>query len=78
MKHRSSFLFIQKVTIDYELKYILENDHKPSRTIPETQIQKTPPQIQWFIMFLQNYNFTVEYISWKDLVCSDTMSRPPL
>ena len=62
----------------YGKKFIVESDHKPLKSILHTPIHKTPPRIQRFIMFLQKYDFVVNYVPGKDLVCSDTLSRAPL
>ena len=59
----------------YGKKFIVESDHKPLKSILHTPIHKTPPRIQLFIMFLQKYDFVVNYVPGKDLVCSDTLSR---
>ena len=42
------------------------------------QINNTPPRIQRFILFLQKYDFSVEYVPGKKMICSDTMSRAAL
>ena len=57
---------------------MVESDHKLLKSILHTPIHKTPPRIQRFIMFLQKYDFVVNYVPGKDLVCSDTLSRAPL
>ena len=62
----------------YDKKFIVENDHKPLKSILNTPIHKTTPRIQRFIMFLQKYDFIVNYVPGKDLICSDTLSRAPL
>ena len=62
----------------YGKKFIVESDHKPLKSILNTPIHKTPPRIQRFFMFLQKYDFVVNYVPRKDLVCSDTLSRIPL
>ena len=46
----------------YGKKMIVENDHKPLKSILNTPIHKTPPRIQRFIMFLQKYDFVVNYV----------------
>ena len=48
------------------------------KSILNTTIHKTSPRIQRFIMFLQKYNFVVNYVPGKDLICSNTLSRAPL
>ena len=62
----------------YGKKFMVESDHKLLKSILHTPIHKTPPRIQRFIMFLQKYDFVVNYVPGKDLVCSDTLSRAPL
>ena len=47
-------------------------------SILNTPTQKAPLRIQRFIMFLQKYDFVVNYASAKDIICSDTLSRTPL
>ena len=41
-------------------------------------MHQTPLRRQWFIMFLQKYNFVVNYIPGKDLLCSESLSGAPL
>ena len=41
-------------------------------------MHQTPLRRQWFIMFLQKYNFVVNYIPGKDLLCSESLSGEPL
>ena len=62
----------------YDKKVLVESDHKPLKSILSTLIHKTPPRIQRFIMFLQKYEFVVNYIPGNNLTCSHTLSRAPL
>ena len=62
----------------YVKMFIVENDHKLLKSIPNILIPKATPKIQRFIMFLQKYTFVLNYVPNKDLICSDTLSRAPL
>jgi hypothetical protein len=59
---------------------IWQEVHKALKNIFNNQIGKTPPRIQSFMMFLQKYNFNIDYISSTsdEMKCTDTLSRAPV
>ena len=66
----------------YDKKIYVESDHKPLKSILNTPIHKRPLRIQRFTMFLQKYDFLVNYIPGEDsgaqLWCSNQCnSRQP-
>ena len=62
----------------FDKKCIRESDRKPLESILNTPIHRTPPRIQRFITFLQKYDFLVNYVPGKHLICSETLSGAPL
>ena len=50
----------------YSMSIFVESDHEQLRSVLNTPIHKTLPRIQGFIMFLQKYDFVVNYLSGKD------------
>ena len=59
----------------YGRPFIIENDHKPLRQIFKKSITKSPPRIQIFLLALQKYEFEVTYISGRESVIADALSR---
>ena len=59
----------------YGKKFIVESDYKPLKSILNTPIHNTPSRIQRFIMSLRKYDFVVNDVPGKNLICSDTLSR---
>ena len=59
----------------YGRPFIIENDHKPLRQIFKKSITKSPSRIQRFLLALQKYEFEVTYISGRESVIADTLSR---
>ena len=49
----------------YGQQFVVEGDYKSLKNIFWSPVHKTPPRIQRFIMFLQKYNFVVEYFQWN-------------
>ena len=59
----------------YGQRFLVENDHKPLKDIFQKPVLKSPPRIQRFLLRLQKYQFTTNYIPGKDMVVTDTLSR---
>ena len=66
-EHFNAFLYGQR--------FLVENDHKPLKDIFQKPVLKSPPRIQRFLLRLQKYQFTTNYIPGKDMVVTDTLSR---
>ena len=59
----------------YGREFIIQNDHKPLKTIFSRSITSCPPRIQRFFLRLQKYSFTFEYAPGKTMKVADTLSR---
>ena len=59
----------------YGQRFLVENDHKPLKDISQKPVLKSLPRIQRFLLRLQKYQFTTNYIPGKDMVVTDTLSR---
>ena len=59
----------------YGQRFLVENNHKPLKDIFQKPVLKSPPRIQRFLLRLQKYQFTMNYIPGKDMVVTDTLSR---
>ena len=59
----------------YGREIIIQNDHKPLKTIFSRSITSCPPRIQRFFLRLQKYSFTFEYAPGKTMKVADTLSR---
>ena len=59
----------------YGREFIVQNDHKPLKTIFSRSITSCPPRIQRFFLRLQKYNFVLEYSPGKTMKVADTLSR---
>ena len=79
-KEALSIVFACKKYHDYIYgrHFIVENDHKPLQSIFLKSINRASPRIQRFMLYLQRYDFTVNYIPGKQMIVADTLSRAPL
>ena len=61
----------------YGRQFTVESDHKPLKSIFNNPMHKAPARIQNFMLFLQKYDFHIEYIEGTSIeMCStDTISR---
>ena len=59
----------------YGREVIVQNDHKPLKTIFSKSIVSCPPRIQRFFLRLQKYDFKFEYAPGKTMKVADTLSR---
>lgn len=62
----------------YGQRFLVNNDHKPLKTIVTKPIAKAPPRIQRFLMRLQKYDFEIAYTQGKLMHVADTLSRAAL
>ena len=49
----------------YGQKFLIENDHKPLQSILKKLINKAPPRLQRFMLYLQRNNFKIQFIPGK-------------
>ena len=59
----------------YGRKFIVQNDHKPLKTIFSRSITSCPPCIQRFFLCLQKYSIFLEYSPGRTMKVADTLSR---
>ena len=59
----------------YSLKFTINNDPKPLKSIFSTSIVTCPPRIQKFFLWLQKYHFELEYAPGKTMLVSDALSQ---
>ena len=59
----------------YGRKFKVENDHKPLKAIFSKPISRAPPRTQRFMLRLQRYDFTLEYIPGKQMNVADALTR---
>ena len=62
----------------YGQHFLVQNDHKPLKSIFTKPINKAPPRIQRFLLRLQKYDFDMEYTQGKLMFVADTLSRAAL
>ena len=64
----------------YGRRFLVESDHKALKSILNNPLHKAPPRIQSFMLYLQKYDFEINYITGKseDMTCTDTLSRAAL
>ena len=54
------------------------NEHQPLCSIFNKSIVKAPSRIQELLLWLQKYDFDMQYVLGKHLVVTDTVSRASL
>ena len=59
----------------YGRKFKVENDHQPLKAIFSKPNSRAPSRIQRFMLRLQRYDFTLEYIPGKQMNVADALSR---
>ena len=59
----------------YGRQFIIQNDHKPLKSIFSKSIIQCPPRIQRFFFRLQKYNFLFEFAPGKTMKVTDALSR---
>ena len=58
-------------TYIYGRYVIIENDHKPLEMIQHKPIHVAPPRLQWMLLCIQKYDYTIRYKQGKDMVLAD-------
>ena len=61
----------------YGRHVIVENNHKPLQMIQHKTIHGTPPRLQWMLLHMQKYDYTIYYKPGKDMVLADCLSCFP-
>ena len=56
----------------------IKTDHRPLISIFKKPLLSTPKRLQRMLMVLQRYNPTIQFVSGKDNVVADTLSRAPM
>ena len=59
----------------YGQEFVVQNDHKPLKTIFSRSITSCLPGVQRFFLCLQTYSFVLEYSSGRTMEVADTLSR---
>ena len=61
----------------YGRHVLIENDHKPLEMIQHKPIHMAPPRLQWMLLHVQKYDYTIVYKPGKDMVLADHLSCFP-
>ena len=64
-------------TYIYRRHITVYNDHKPLEMITMKPIHAAPPRLQWMLLRLQHYDYTLLYKPGKEMVFADCLSRFP-
>ena len=64
-------------TYIYGRHVLIENDHKPLEMIQHKPIHEAPPRLQWMLLHMQKYDYTIVYKPGKDMVLADCLSCFP-
>ena len=59
----------------YGREFVVQNDHQPLKEFLSGAINEYPPQMQYFYLRLQRYNFSFAYPPGKKMVVADALSR---
>ena len=62
-------------TYIYGQSFTIESDHKPLKSISSKNLADTPAQLQCMMLFLQGYDFTIQYHPGKEMVIPDMLSH---
>ena len=62
----------------YGQQFLIENDHKLLQSIFKEPFNKTPPILQRFMLYLQRYDFKIQFIPGKQVIVADALSRSAL
>ena len=58
-------------TYIYGRHVLIENDHKLLEMIQHKPIHAAPPRLQWMLLHMQKYDYTIVYKPGKDMVLAD-------
>ena len=61
-------------TYVYGWSFTFESDHKPLESISRKNLADTPAWLQYMMLCLQGYDFTIHYCPGKEMVIPDTLS----
>ena len=61
----------------YGRHVLVENDHKPLEMIQHKPIHVAPPRLQWMLLYMQKYDYTIVYKPGKYMVLADHLSHFP-
>ena len=61
----------------YELRIIVETDHKPLEAIFKKPLNAAPPRLHRMLLKLSKYDLDVRYVPGEKQVISDCLSRAP-
>ena len=64
-------------TYIYGRHVLSENDHKMLEMIQHKPIHVAPPRLQWILLCMQKYDYTIVYKPGKDMVLADCLSHFP-
>ena len=64
-------------TYIYGRHVLIENDHKLLEMIQHKPIHAAPPTLQWMLLHMQKYDYTIVYKPGKDIVLADHLSHFP-
>ena len=64
-------------TYIYGRHVTVENDHKLPEMIQYKPIHVAPPQLQWMLLHMQKYDYTIWYKPGKDMVLANHLSHFP-
>ena len=64
-------------TYIYGRHVLIENDHKPLEMIQHKPIHVALPRLQWILLHMQKYDYTICYKPGKDMVLADWISHFP-
>ncbi|XP_062558648.1 uncharacterized protein K02A2.6-like [Armigeres subalbatus] len=59
-------------------KAVVKTDHRPLINIFQKPLLSAPRRLQHMLLNLQRYSLTIEYVSGKDNVVADALSRAPM
>ena len=57
--------------------FTIESDHKLLEVISKKNLTAAPARLQWMLLCLQCYDFTITYRPGKQMVLADSLSRLP-
>ena len=64
-------------TYIYGRYVLIKNDHKPLEMIQHKPNQVPLPRLQWMLLHMQKYDYTIVYKPGKDMVLADHLSHFP-
>ena len=62
-------------TYIYGRSFTIKSDHKPLESISQKSLADTPAHLQWMLLHLQGYDYTIHYSPGKEMALPDTLSQ---